>query len=905
MRLSILATAISFSLLGLSIADNVHAAIKKQTNIPAQGLGPALQAFAKDRDLQIVYISEEVNDLRTRGVAGEVTADEALRQLLDGTDLGYRYLDENTVTVFPTRGSRNSGGGSSQGANSAANKHTANDIEPKRSFWQRLRLAQADQPASANATSTSTQKLQAQDEQQRVELEEIVVTGTYLRGATPIAPITLIDRAQIESSGKPTVSEVLETLPQNVGGGKSTFQMAGAGGDSVNFAFGAGVDLRGLGNAATLVLLNGHRVAPSGFGDFVDLSSIPVAAVERIEVLPDGASALYGSDAVAGVVNIIVRKDYDGAELSAQYGSTTDGAFSSTQATGAVGSAWGTGSAFLTYNYLDASNLDSSDRSYTATQFDPTDLILPQERHSVLGRVTQDVGERTSLYGEALYSTGERTGIISLDFGPALRVHSQEVSETDQLTASAGADISFGSDWNGNLGATYSVADTFFTNPNTNPVPFESRSKGFSVDSLVSGAAFDIWGGPVRVALGVQFRSESYEGIGARSRTAGELSRDIYAGFGEVHFPIVGEENARPGMRALELSAAGRIEDYSDFGSTSNPKFGIKWAAFESFAIRATTGKSFHAPLLSQLDDSLTAPGGRALASRNVPDPLSPTGRTNAIFISQISGGPDLQPETSTSWTAGFDIAPAGSNFRASATYFNYDFEDKIAPPLTAGASTIFFNEAANAPYIIRNPSLELATRYFPALNNNFCACTPADIRAIVDGRLTNISRRKVDGIDLNVDYARDAGGGKLGLSLAGTYLFDVIDQANPRVPEFSNLDKPYKPVHLRMRGGATWTSEALTAGLFVNYVSDYSDARFGVVRDVDAWTTIDLSVDYTLAPPNSGVLGGVDVLLAIQNILDEDPPFVQGEPSFNLNYDSTNANPIGRFASVQLRKRW
>ncbi len=99
MRLSVLAAAVSLSI-GLSMAADVHAAIKKRTFIPAQGLGPALRTFAKDHKLQIIYVSEEVAKLHTRGVVGDVTSDEALRSLLQGTDLEYRYLDERTVTVF-------------------------------------------------------------------------------------------------------------------------------------------------------------------------------------------------------------------------------------------------------------------------------------------------------------------------------------------------------------------------------------------------------------------------------------------------------------------------------------------------------------------------------------------------------------------------------------------------------------------------------------------------------------------------------------------------------------------------------------------------------------------------------------------------------------------------------------
>src|SRR6266446_6097353 len=102
MRLSVVVAAVSLSIIGLAVADDVRASIKRPTNIPAQGLGPALQTLAKDRNFQVVYVSEEVNSLRTHGAVGEFTSQEALKALLSGTGMTFRYLDKNTVTIIPT-----------------------------------------------------------------------------------------------------------------------------------------------------------------------------------------------------------------------------------------------------------------------------------------------------------------------------------------------------------------------------------------------------------------------------------------------------------------------------------------------------------------------------------------------------------------------------------------------------------------------------------------------------------------------------------------------------------------------------------------------------------------------------------------------------------------------------------
>jgi iron complex outermembrane receptor protein len=152
--------------------------------------------------------------------------------------------------------------------------------------------------------------------QQAQRVEKIEVTGTNIKrvDTETVAPIEVITREQIERTGQATVAEVLRNIPANSGGsfGESFTN---------SFASGAaGISLRGLGQKTTLVLLNGRRVAGYGFAQnlqdsFVDLNSIPTSAVERIEILKDGASAVYGSDAIAGVVNIILRKDYKGLEL--------------------------------------------------------------------------------------------------------------------------------------------------------------------------------------------------------------------------------------------------------------------------------------------------------------------------------------------------------------------------------------------------------------------------------------------------------------------------------------------------------------------------------------------------------------------------------------------------------------
>lgn len=189
------------------------------------------------------------------------------------------------------------------------------------------------------ATFVASGVAYAQQATQKVEKIEITGSNIKRTDVETVAPVDVITREQIEKSGQPTIAEVLRNVPANSGNSYSESF-------SNSFAPGAsGISLRGLGQKATLVLINGRRTAGYGFAQnlqdtFVDLNSIPASAVERIEILKDGASAVYGSDAIAGVVNVIMRKDYKGIEFTAGAGSAAgngDYRFSATAGFGDLG----------------------------------------------------------------------------------------------------------------------------------------------------------------------------------------------------------------------------------------------------------------------------------------------------------------------------------------------------------------------------------------------------------------------------------------------------------------------------------------------------------------------------------------------------------------------------------------
>ncbi len=211
--------------------------------------------------------------------------------------------------------------------------------------WQSPVLAQQDDTATLDRVQVTGSRIK------RVDIE----------GPAPVVTITADD---IESRGYTTVLEALNDLPQNAGGGVDQ-----------QFTFGftpsaSAVDLRGFGVGRSLVLINGRRqpvfpLAVGGTDNFVDLSSIPVGAIKRVEVLTDGASAIYGSDAVSGVVNIILRDDMQGSELSLRASDTTEGGGDQRRLQFATGINSSDASALFFLEYLDVGELAFSDRSFS------------------------------------------------------------------------------------------------------------------------------------------------------------------------------------------------------------------------------------------------------------------------------------------------------------------------------------------------------------------------------------------------------------------------------------------------------------------------------------------------------------------------------------------------------------
>ena len=205
---------------------------------------------------------------------------------------------------------------------------------------------------------------------EEAQLEEVVVTGSRIRRADYVAnaPVATLGADQIELTATVNTEQLLNTMPQMVPGFDRTSNNPGNGT--------ATVDLRGLGSNRTLVLINGTRAVPTTQGGSVDINNIPTALIERVEVLTGGASAVYGSDAVAGVVNFVLKDDFEGVAFNINTEQTEEGDAELTSVDLTIGGniADGRGNVVINAQYTDREDLFQGDRSFANfAQFDDTD----------------------------------------------------------------------------------------------------------------------------------------------------------------------------------------------------------------------------------------------------------------------------------------------------------------------------------------------------------------------------------------------------------------------------------------------------------------------------------------------------------------------------------------------------
>jgi iron complex outermembrane receptor protein len=848
------------------------------------------------------------------------------------------------------------------------------------------------------------------------DIDEVTVTGSRIRGVAPVgSPVISLGREELDLSSASTVADFLKEIPQVVGTGIDETRFVSTGINASNASRATAINLRGLSPAATLVLLDGHRVTPSGTaGAFVDSSAIPSSAIERLEVVADGSSALYGSDAIAGVVNLIIRKNFEGAETTLR-DNFADG-YSRFQASQLLGHRWSSGNVMLAYEFSTNDALNSSERDFYRADQRPrggsdfrsqncnpgtlrigttnyaiptaasgvsppasglvagtrnlcdnsyTDIIPDQHRHSAVLFASQELTERASVSFEGYWSLkkleasfaaqGSATTSTALNVPAtnayfvrptgttaATQVDYSFFSQVGALSAKGESEtysgiletqIKLGSDWRMaaalswgqnwdytfsraintaalnaalasnnratalnpyGLGTPQSVLDNIFTGQFA-PAGRNTMTGG---EARADGSLFEMAGGTVRMAVGAEYRRYALTPVTTRGTVTAPLvtidppdPRKVASGYAELYLPLVGSSNQRTGVQRLEVSLAGRIDDYSDFGTTTNPKIGVTWAPAGNLTVKGSYGTSFRAPALSDLK----APGAAATATTEN-DPRSTTGQSRGITVR--AGNPDLGPEKARTWMLGIDVHPASlPGLKAELTYFDINYKNQIAA-IFGGALQ---QETLYADVITRNPTQAQVNAVLASYA--LSGVLPVPVQYIIDARPQNRGKTVAAGLDFQSSYRWEpASFGQLRAGLTGTYYTKYDTQQTPTAPLLDRINFIGNPLKYRVRASLGWSRASFDANLALTHQSDYTDNTVTPIRDVASYTTVDLSLGYGFDDDAPGSwLRGVRVNLNATNLLDKDPPFVNSTAGF----DPAQASPYGRLIAASITKRW
>jgi iron complex outermembrane recepter protein len=882
MRSGVIAAAICLSLVGFAHADDVRGAVRK-TAVPAQALGPALQLLAKEYDFQVLYRTEVVGSLKTQGVSGAMTAEQALEKVLSGTGLTYKYIDEKTVTIIPS---------------------TPPQASP-----------QAPQPVDTNPARLKEERMTGEKSDRTVELEEVVVTGTYITGPSEsAAPVSTYSRAAIEATGATTIAQFLGTLPQNAN--VLSGIAPGANGSETNSTGAAGVDLRGLGVGTTLVLVNGQRMAPASNGRTPDISMIPLSAIDRIDVLTDGASAIYGSDAVGGVVNIILRSGFDGVETHASYGTDRNRDTTQTRLDVTGGGSWNTGRALLSLSDLDNTRLDASERSYSRAAA-PFTLVPSNGVYSAVGSLQQSVANELTLFASGLVSSRrDVTEGKSLN----LRAVTTNKNHSDQTFLTGGTEYRLAHDFRLGIVGTYSSYDVK-TDQSYSTTAFRSETEtGYrNIETKLSGAILELPAGAVQFASGGGYSRDSLSSSATNTTLISNLSRASEFAYSEFFVPLVFPAMSIPAINRLSFDAAGRFTHYSDFGGQFVPKLGLTWAPVGDVTLSGTFSKSFRAPDLPTSNPNGTQNVLFPLKAVGYPDSFS-TDQSTVMYWVFGSGNPNLRPEKSTSYTVNAQYKPVWlDGFVAQLDYWNVRYSDRIAKPDPSGGANAIYHPADFLYlYTLHPTAAQIAAVNVPGRNTlNLTSANiddPDSIASVatvmLNTEVRNLALSAADGLDIELKYAAQAGAVRWNAGLNGAIIINSTYQLTSTSSPQKAFNTVGTPAGTRLKGYVALSEGGFSGQLNANYIGGYKNTVTVAAGPVASWTTFDLATSYAFGRRHDA-LSGIRIDLSVLNLFDRDPPFVPVGTSVNtalnapIGFDPTNANPLGRFISIGITKEW
>ncbi len=668
----------------------------------------------------------------------------------------------------------------------------------------------------AGAAMAASQAASAQEG--RPELEEIVVVGTRTAGHgvyESLAPIDLITPEAIRQSAA-IPGEIGAAIQSLVPSFNLPRQSNSNFADVVRPA-----QLRNLSPDQVLVLVNGKRrhttstlTTESKLGKGtspVDFNSIPVGAIKRIEVLRDGAGAQYGSDAIAGVINVVLKDADKGGEAAASWGqnrtdfaptgrSVNDGDTLFASLNGGLGVGGGFLNLTAEYRDRDSTLRSGPDQIPFFEEQTPANLALAGTQTHKAGDGTMEdlsfmfnsavpLGESFEFYSFGGYSQRDGEGANFFRYPDSFAnvptifpdgyIPVLEADNVD-MSLAAGWRGSIPSGWTWDLSAVYgsnefdhdvtnslnvSLGDASPTSFNVAEYEFTQLTFRFDMSR-----PFDVGGfaNPVNLAWGLEYRTDTYETKAGdpESYVAGPvIGAPIGTQAGSGLKPEETVDVDRDAMGAyLDLESditdrfqagiAARFEDYSDFGSSVDGKVSGRFELTDALAVRGTVGTGFRAPSLTQayFRGSTTSfgEGGQLENVLNLPtdDPI-------AVLL----GASDLDPEESVSYNLGFVFTP-GNNFRLTVDFYRVDIDDRITLSERIGGQEVtdFIEDQLGIAGV-------LGVRFF-----------------------TNAIDTQTDGFDIVADYTLDLGPGSLLLSAAYNQSDTEVTRVDPNPPELDAI---------------------------------------------------------------------------------------------------------------------
>lgn len=853
--------------------------------IPEQPLSAALKAFADQAGMQLLYRQEDIKGLVSHSIAGKMSKRDALEQLLQGTTLEIVYSSENAATIREK--------GSSRSSNEKKGAQASTEIETP------LRATPAPFHQHVDAPE---------------QMEGVIVTGTRIRGAEQASPVVTINQDDMRMQGQTDLGQVARALPQNFAGGQNPGISLGAGGiNNQNITGSSSLNLRGLGQDATLTLLNGARLPYDGFTQATDVAMVPIAAIDRVEVLLDGASAIYGSDAVGGVVNLILKRDYNGAEVSARWGEATNGGFLQHQYTGIAGTTWSTGGFMVTADYNQNSGVVAAQRNYLSAL--PADMSIYPSSKQTGGLLSghQRIGENVELTVDAFYT--KRKGDQFADFADFAGYSIDARRDTTIWGIAPALRLDLPNDWSlrfsAALGENEADSDQIAFLPGGTPLFRQffcqcNDAKSVSVDS--EGPLFSLPGGEARLAFGGGWRGNKFRSTdllaGTTTTEGSDNSRFVY---GEIYLPLISEQQEIPVVHQLSISGAARHEDYNSFGGTTTPKFGMVWGLTRDIEFKASWGRSFKVPTLLQQYDRTTLD---LLNPAQLGGTAYPIG-SGAFFLQ--GGNPGLTPERARTSTAGFAIHPESlPGLHLDANWFDINYTNRIVQPFNS--IQLALSDASNFGFVTFNPTVADQNAAFTVAGQavgTFFQGTPpppigpydpSRIVAIVNDRYVNSAAQHVHGVDLSASYAMDLLGGSFNVKAAGTWL-KTTQKLTALAPDTVLTGFVFYPAEYRWRIGGLWSKGGLALSTTVNQTGGVRNNLFPGDVKGDSFTTVDVALDYVLKLSSPGSELQFDI--GVQNFFNQRPPYMQPVVPVYVSYDSTNYSPLGRVVNFTLTRRF